>query len=71
MIALCSEHHPKADAGAFTIEQLRAFKVNGATKREEISGSFDWLRNRLLLVAGSCFFYETLIVLEFRGTPII
>lgn len=71
MIALCSEHHPKADAGAFTVKQLRAFKLNGATKREEISGRFDWLRNRLLLVAGSCFFYETLIILEFRGTPII
>ena len=71
MIALCSEHHPKADAGAFTAEQLREFKINGAANHEEIRGRFDWLRNKLLLVAGSCFFYETLTILEFRGSPVI
>lgn len=71
MIALCSEHHSKADAGAFTVEQLREFKIRGAANREEIRGRFDWLRNKLLLVVGSCFFYETLIILEFRGSPVI
>ena len=71
MIALCSEHHRKADAGAFTVEQLHEFKVNGATNYEKVKGKFDWLRNKILLVVGRCFFYETLIVLEFRGEPII
>lgn len=71
MIALCSEHHPKADAGAFTVEQLREFKIRGAANREEIRGRFDWLRNRLLLVAGGGFFYETLVILQFRGSSVI
>jgi len=32
MIALCAEHHKKADAGAFTLSQLRALKQpTGAT----------------------------------------
>jgi hypothetical protein len=71
MIALCSEHHPKADAGAFTVEQLHEFKLNGAKNHREIKGKFDWFRNKLFLVAGSCFYYETLRVLEFRGEPSI
>lgn len=67
MIGLCGEHHPKADAGAFTVEQLREFKLNGAKNRKDIKGKFDWLRNKTLLVAGSNFYYETLRILEFRG----
>lgn len=53
MIALCSEHHLKADAGAFTVDQLCEFKLKGAVNREELRGRFDWLRNKLLVVVGS------------------
>ena len=69
MIALCSDHHPKADAGAYTKAQLISFKSN--PRRDEIEGRFDWLRNRLLAVVGGCFYYETLTVFEYRSTPII
>ena len=71
MIALCSEHHPKADAGAFTLEQLHNFKVNAKKNHEQLLGKFDWLRNKLLVVVGSCFFYETLTILTVQKSPVI
>lgn len=71
MIALCSEHHPKADVGAFTAEQLHNFKLNGANNHKEIRGKFDWLRNKILFISGGCFYYETLIILQYRDVPII
>jgi hypothetical protein len=71
MIALCREHHSKADAGTFTKEQLHQFKNDGASNNLEIKGKFDWLRNRLLLVAGGNFYYETLTILKVGDMPII
>jgi hypothetical protein len=71
MIALCGEHHSKADAGAFTVEQLHKFKKEVANNSQEIKGSFDWLRNKILLVAGSRFYYEALMILEINKEPII
>jgi hypothetical protein len=58
MIALCGEHHAKADAGAFTKEQLRAMKSNTA-QAHEIRGKFDWMRQHLLGVVGGNFYFET------------
>src|SRR2546423_5503765 len=71
MIALCSEHHPMADAGAYTVEQLHDFKKNGKTNCEVIKGKFEWLRQKLLVVLGGCFYYETFTILEFRKLPVI
>jgi hypothetical protein len=66
MIALCAEHHAKADAGAFTPEQLRAMKrPSGGV----VSGKFDWLRHRMLSVVGGNFYYETPVLVQFRGQP--
>jgi hypothetical protein len=44
MIALCQEHHDKADAGAFTLEQLRDMKRQGRERSETLKGRFDWVR---------------------------
>lgn len=71
MIALCAEHHRKADAGAFTVDQLRMFKADAIAKAKEIQGRFDWLRHRLLAVVGSNFYYETPIIFQFRDQPIV
>lgn len=71
MIALCAKHHKKADAGAFTNEQLQKFKLEGKTNFKEIAGRFDWLRNKLLVAAGSSLYYETLIILQIGTKPII
>lgn len=71
MIALCGEHHGKADAGAYTKDQLREFKRVGADHAKEIKGRFDWMRHNLLAVVGGNFFYETPTIFEFRGEPSI
>lgn len=71
MIALCAEHHRKADAGAYTLDQLSKFKAGTRSRSANVQGRFDWLRNRLLAVVGGNFFYETLTILEFQGQPII
>ena len=71
MIALCAEHHKKADVGAFTKEQLKNFKIQAEENSKEIKGKFDWLRNKLLVVVGSCFFYETMTILQFRDEAAI
>lgn len=71
MIALCGEHHSKADAGAYTKEQLQSFKLLGAEQNKKIKGRFDWMRNALLIVVGGAFFYETDIPFKFRNKPII
>lgn len=69
MIALCAEHHSKADAGAFTTEQLRSYK--NSARRQPVQGRFDWMRNKLLAAVGSGFYYETLTILRFRGRDVI
>lgn len=71
MIALCLEHHAKADAGAFTKEQLHEFKRSVGPRREELKGRFDWMRHKLLAVLGGNFYYETLVPVSFRGEPIV
>jgi hypothetical protein len=68
MVALCGEHHKKADAGAYTAEQMRAFKGNRAAL---VGGRFDWMRNDLLVVVGGNFYYETPIAVQFRERPVV
>ncbi|MDX7797897.1 SEC-C metal-binding domain-containing protein [Aeromonas caviae] len=70
MIALCIHHHPRADGGAYTNEQLRAFKKNKISA-ERVKGQFDWLRNDLLAVVGGVFYYETFKVLNIDGHDVI
>lgn len=66
MVALCAEHHGKADAGAFTKAQLRAFKQSHPSI---VSGRFDYLRHRMLGVVGGNFFYETPILVAYGQRP--
>lgn len=70
MIALCAEHHKKADAGAFTVSQLREFKSN-RVNAALVRGSFDWLRNDLLAFVGGNFYYETLNIIQIDGMNIV
>ncbi len=58
MIALCAQHHKKADGGAFTNEQLHALKADKA-HAESVKGSLDWLRYELLAVVGGNYYHET------------
>lgn len=70
MIALCAEHHKKADAGAYTPAQLREFKGN-RVNAEAVKGSFEWMRNDLLAVVGGNFYYETLNVVRLDETDVV
>src|SRR5687767_11098961 len=71
MIALCGEHHAKAHAGAFTVDQLRSFKALDANTVRTIEGRFDWMRNDLLIVVGGNFYHETPVAVQIRGTPVV
>lgn len=71
MIALCTEHHKKADSGGFTVEQLRQFKQNGRMNFEPIKGRFDWFRNKLLVATGSNLYYGSLTILKIGTKPVI
>jgi hypothetical protein len=71
MIALCREHHIQADHGAFTIDQLRAFKSNAANSWAQVQGRFNWMRNRILVVVGGNFYYETPVIFQIKDKPII
>jgi hypothetical protein len=68
MVALCAEHHKRADAGAFSTEQLRGFKE---VKAPLVAGRVDWMRNDLLVVVGGNFYYETPIAVQFRDQPVV
>lgn len=68
MVALCREHHDKADAGAFTKEQLQALK---STRADRVQGRFDWMRRDLLVIVGGNFYYRTPTPVEFRGRPVV
>lgn len=70
MIALCPEHHAKADVGSFTKTQLRELK-NNINSEKVIRGNFDWMRNKILAVVGGNFYYETPIIFQFKGIPTI
>ncbi len=68
MIALCAEHHRKADGGAFTLEQLRTLKRPAGIP---VAGRFDWLRNDILAFVGGCFYYETPVIFQFKNEKAI
>ncbi|KEY58467.1 YecA family protein [Serratia sp. DD3] len=70
MIALCTHHHKVADGGAFTNDQLTAFK-NNKVQAEKVKGQFDWLRNDLLAVVGGIFYYNILKVLQIDGHDVV
>jgi hypothetical protein len=62
MIALCAQHHKKADGGTYTIEQLHALKSDKANA-QLVKGNLDWLRRDLLAVVGGVLYYETPIII--------
>lgn len=70
MVALCAEHHKKADNGAYTKEQLAAFKLNKVDPAL-VRGRFDWRRNKLLAVVGGNYYYETPRVLVIDGHEVV
>jgi hypothetical protein len=70
MIALCSGHHAAADSGAYTNDQLRAFKRD-VDQAQVISGRFEWMRQSLLAVVGGNFYFETPNPVVVKNTPVV
>src|SRR5690348_11349782 len=62
MIALCLQHHKEADTGAFTRDQLRAFKRR--RNADAVAGRNNWSRNNTLFFAGSNVLYNCPILLQ-------
>jgi hypothetical protein len=71
MIALCGLHHPQADQGAFTKEQLLEMKAEGAFRNQEVYGRLEWMREDLLTVVGGNFYYETPAPVRFRDRNLV
>ena len=71
MIALCGEHHAKADVGAYNREQLRELKQKGRERAAEVKGKFDWMRRQLLAVVGGNFYLDTPVIVQFKTEPAI
>ncbi|WP_172148022.1 HNH endonuclease [Pseudomonas tumuqii] len=70
MIALCAQHHKKADGGAYTIEQLHALKSD-RTNAKFVKGNLEWLRRDLLAVVGGIFYYETPRIIVIDGHELV
>lgn len=71
MIALCAMHHRQADAGAFTVEQLRQYKNIRPNLENRVGARFEWMRNRILISIGSNHYLETYDILKLNGHKII
>jgi hypothetical protein len=57
MIALCRNHHPEADGGAFTVEQLHDWKRAAGESFERtgfasVGGAFNWMRRKVVVRFG-------------------
>jgi len=70
MIALCAQHHKKADGDAFTVEQLHELKKDRANA-SLVKGNLDWLRKDLLAVVGGNFYHETPRVNTIDGRDLV
>jgi hypothetical protein len=71
MIALCRDHHPEADAGAFTDDQLREFKRLGRDRSRLLGAKFSWMRKDLLAVVGGNFYVRTPIAVRVQDMPVV
>ncbi|EML0300530.1 HNH endonuclease [Vibrio parahaemolyticus] len=70
MIALCAQHHKKADGSAYTNEQLHAFKKNKVNSKY-VKGNLEWLRQDMLSVVGGNLFYETPVLVQIDGHKLV
>ena len=61
----------KADAGAFTPEQVRHYKRDTAERAPEVKGRFDWLRHKIVLASGGVFYIDNVYDLAIGGQPAV
>jgi hypothetical protein len=68
LIPLCPTHH--AQAGAFSVEQLRHMK-DVAAVRVPAAGRFLWLRRELVGAVGGCVCHETPVLVQMGDEPMV
>jgi hypothetical protein len=71
MVALCRQHHDAAEGGAYTVDQIRALKSEGAERNKKIEGNFQWRRQQLIVHVGQTLSFETPFPLAFNGIPVV
>jgi len=71
MIALCPQHHRQADGGAYTDNQLQEFKTKAREEFDKVEGKFEYLRHKILLIAGGNFYLNNSIDVAINGKPAI
>lgn len=71
MIALCRDHHPEADAGAFTIDELRVLKQVGRDRSKALGATFNWMREDLVAVIGGNFYVRTPVPIQLGSAPVV
>jgi hypothetical protein len=71
MVALCRDHHPEADAGAFTPEQLREFKHAGRDRSRPVGAQINWMRQQLVAVIGGNFYVDVVVALQVQDHPVV
>ncbi|TAL34782.1 MAG: hypothetical protein EPN93_11660 [Spirochaetes bacterium] len=71
MIALCRDHHDKADSGIYTIDQLHEFKRSAINNNTNIKSKFEWLRRDIFTMIGSNIYFNTPLIFEYNNNPII
>lgn len=69
MIALCPEHHGKADVGTYTSEELHHYKAN-PNPVEWLEEKFEWRRKNVLVSMGGNFDYNSRIAFKINDTPV-
>ena len=71
MIALCTKHHPMADGGKWTKEDLHRMKQQPFLRTNKLTDeSFGWHRRKLILAIGG-FYVNPSIFLRMNGQQVI
>jgi hypothetical protein len=71
MVALCRDHHPEADVGAFSRSQLRAFKTAARDGTTRLGAQFNWMRQSIVAVVGGNFFVGCSIAVQVQDHPVV
>jgi hypothetical protein len=71
MLALCREHHDQAGIGAYTLDQVRAFKCGAVERAPEVEKRMHWMRDQLVLVSGGTIFPRMATLYQQNGHRIV
>jgi hypothetical protein len=71
MVALCRDHHPEADSGAFTPKQLREFKQARRDRTRPVGARINWMRQQLVAVIGGNFYVDVPVALKVQDMPVV